>query len=172
MSETIDVEIFSKFDYELSGGETKKIFSVYNECFYNNSVTSNKQMKLAYEWIRKSHIWKWYIARVGSQIVGIAAYCYDYKNASNFEIRPDKGENICSVGVLEKYRGNGIGKLLMRSIIKEHGEKDLTVEIKRENDNYVMLMEFYQKLGFEIVPDDDNIETDSYLTRKAKTLED
>ena len=65
-----EIKIVSKYDHELSKGEIKKIFSVYNECFYDWKCNSNKLARKAYELIGHSHIWRWYLAYSGSSLIG------------------------------------------------------------------------------------------------------
>ena len=147
----IEVTIHHKLDHNLSKNELHQIFLVYDECFYNGQVCSAKQILLAKKWLGKSKTWHWFFAKnaKNGKVVGIAAYCYSYKNAQYFEIRPDRNENICSVGVLPKFRKMGIGRLLMEAIISYYGSKnDLVVEIKSDNRYEAVLLKFYQSLGF------------------------
>ncbi len=59
--------------------------------------------------------------------------------------------HVTNVGVLPEYRGEGIGELLMRSLIamaKNRGAKKMTLEVRK--NNYVA-QNLYSKLGFEPV---------------------
>lgn len=170
--ENIEAEIFSKFDYELSKKELNQIFLVYNECFYDFQVNTTKQILSCKRLLGKLRTWQWYYAKVNGQIVGIASYCYSYQHAKEFNIRPDKGENVLSVAVREKYRRFGIARLLMNVIIKEHGSiKDLVVEIKTQNPYYRILRDFYASLEFEelpLKPDEPEDPENVYLIRKCR----
>lgn len=152
---SIEVEIFNKLDSNLSKKEIHQIFMVYNECFYHNKVTKTKQVKLAKDWLSKYKTWHWFFAKVKGQIVGIAAYCYNYQHVDKFDLREDRGENICSVGVLQKFRQLGIARLLMNSIIENYGSKnDLVVEIKKANKYGSILDRFYRDLNFQELSND------------------
>jgi len=175
---TIDIIIYSKFDYELSNNDTGKIFQVYNQCFYNDQVTKKSQINLAKEWIAKSHIFQWYIAKVGGEVIGIANIVYDNSNADKFAINQEKGENVSSVGVSNKYRRIGVARLLMEKIIQDHQSlKDIVVEIKKANPIFDILVKFYQSLGFEqldkVDKTDDKKENDLenyyFILRKGKS---
>lgn len=160
----MEVEIYTKFDYELTKKEINQIFVVYNECFYYNKVTKSSHVKLAKKWIASSHIFQWYLAKKDDQIIGIANLVYDFKNCQNFSLNVDKGENISSVGVLEKYRRLGIARLLMKKIIEEQQPiRDLVVEIKSRDPMFRILTSFYESLGFE--------EMDEFVTEEEEKRE-
>lgn len=57
--------------------------------------------------------------------------------------------HVTNVGVLPEYRGEGIGELIMRSLMaiaKKHGADKMTLEVRKSN--YVA-QNLYSKLGFE-----------------------
>jgi ribosomal-protein-alanine N-acetyltransferase len=57
--------------------------------------------------------------------------------------------HVTNVGVLPEYRGEGIGELIMRSLMaiaKNHGADKMTLEVRKSN--YVA-QNLYSKLGFE-----------------------
>ena len=59
--------------------------------------------------------------------------------------------HVTNVGVLPEYRGEGVGELLMRSLMvlaKHQGAKKMTLEVRKSN--YVA-QNLYSKLGFEPV---------------------
>lgn len=169
--EMIDIEIVIKNDFELSKNEINGIFTVYHECFYDNKLKAN-QYELVKKWLSKYKIFKWYIAKIDNRIIGIAAFVYDYKNVKIYDIRQDKDVNICNVGVLEKYRKNGIARLLMKQIISDYDHKDLVVEIKRGTDDfYRILRTFYLSLGFNEY-DIDNPLNEKHLYMRLKSIKD
>jgi len=169
-NEYLDVLIISKLDSELSKRELHSVFNIYNYCFSEPMISGTKKTLLAKKLLGKSKVFEWYLAKVRGQIVGMASYVRDMekvKTTKQFDLRPEKGENVCSVGVLEKYRRLGIGRLLMNQIIKDHGpEIDLVVEIKRNNPIYGLLVEFYLSLGFVEEDQDNQEEAHLYLRRK------
>lgn len=59
--------------------------------------------------------------------------------------------HVTNVGVLPEYRGEGVGELLMKSLMalaKHQGAKKMTLEVRKSN--YVA-QNLYSKLGFEPV---------------------
>lgn len=57
--------------------------------------------------------------------------------------------HVTNIGVLPEYRGQGIGELLMRSLIagaKARGAKRMTLEVRKSN---YIAQNLYSKLGFE-----------------------
>ena len=59
--------------------------------------------------------------------------------------------HVTNVGVVPEYRGEGVGELLMRSLMaaaKSRGAKKMTLEVRKSN--YVA-QNLYSKLGFEPV---------------------
>jgi ribosomal protein S18 acetylase RimI-like enzyme len=94
---------------------------------------------------------QWYIARSGHQVIGCI-------NAST---RSNEGY-INSLSVREKFRGQGIGKLLVQKALnwlaQEHDCKSVFLYVRPSNTG---AKAFYEKLGF----------VDSGLT-KSQALED
>lgn len=173
MSDTIDVNIYTKFDYELSNNEIQQIFIIYNECFYDSKCNQTKLVKEIKRLLSKCKTWQWYLAKVNGKIIGMAAYCYSYQNATLFSVNPNKGENILNVAVLPKYRRIGIANLLMNTIINEHGSLiDLTVEVKINSPFKRILIEFYQGLGFDEIPlkPDEPEDPDNIYLRLNKSI--
>lgn len=172
MGDFLDVMILSKLDSELSKKELHSVFNIYNHCFAELTITGTKKILLAKNLLGKSQVFEWYLAKVKGQIVGMASYVRDMdrvKSIGKFDLRPEKEENICSVGVLDKYRKLGVGRLLMNQIISDHGsEIDLVVEIKRDNPIYGTLVEFYLSLGFAENEEDNQEEINLYLRRSKK----
>ncbi|HHW02441.1 MAG TPA: ribosomal protein S18-alanine N-acetyltransferase [Thermoanaerobacterales bacterium] len=78
------------------------------------------------------------IAKVGGKIVGYGGMWIVLNEA-----------HVTNVGVLPEYRGEGIGELIMRTLMaiaKEHGADKMTLEVRKSN--YVA-QNLYSKLGFE-----------------------
>jgi len=157
------IRIVTKFDFELSNAEIGRIYQVYNECFYDSKIISNKLVKKAHDLIGKQHVWKWYLAYLqpnqnqphkseAQELIGIAGYVYDTSNISNLDltINAGLGENICNLGTKKKYRKRGVATYLMEEIIKdpEMSNKDLVVEVIIGSPRYQSLMKLYTKLGF------------------------
>ena len=168
---TSEVDIYTKPDRLLSKKEIHGLFMLYNEIFCDNRISGTKKTNLAKDAMTKSDIFDWYIARVGGQIVGMASFVRNMEKANGpaYDIRPDRGENICSVAVAPKWRQRGIARMLMQTIIGEHGgEMDLVVEIKRENKLYYGLRTFYESLSFKEYDEDNLNEHNLFLRRKKE----
>lgn len=168
MSKSIEITILVKQDHQLSKRDLHSVFHIYNQCFADSSISSTKKILLAKKLLGKSKVWTWYLALVKGQIIGMASYVPDLERAKSvpgLDLRPDCGENICSVSVLPKYRQLGIARLLMQQIIDDHGSQtDLVVEIKRTSPIYSILREFYHSLEFK--EDDNQNEQHLFLRRK------
>lgn len=164
------ISIYDKIDMKLSKNEMHQLFGVYNECFYHNKVSQTKSIMKAKQWLARSKTWHWFLAKAKGRIVGMAAYCYDYGHAVEFDINPEMDENICSVGVRQKYRKKGIARMLMQAMIQKLGqEKDLTLEIKWQNQYRQVLMDFYESLGFVLKNSEEKIDQQNvFLTRKKQ----
>jgi len=162
-----EVEIFMKADRSLSKNELRMIFNLYNECFCDNRIGNSKKIRLATELLGNNDMFDWYIAKVNGSIVGMVSFVRRVpKNLKNeyYAIRPDKGENVCSLCVSPKYRQYGIGRRLMETIIQDQGDKcNIVVEIKRTNGLYYHLVKFYQSLGFNIMEDESATEENTFM---------
>ena len=156
-----DVLIVMKTDEELSKNELRMIFNLYNESFCDNRISSNKKVKLATDLLGKNNMFDWYLAKIRGDVVGMVSFVRRIPKGLNNEcyaIRPDKGENVCSLAVSPKYRQYGIARTLMNTVLKDQGDKcNIVVEIKRTNKLYYHLVKFYQSLGFDIM-DEEEIE--------------
>lgn len=78
------------------------------------------------------------VAKVGGKIVGYGGMWLVLNEA-----------HVTNVGVLPEYRGEGIGELIMRSLIaiaRNRGAEKMTLEVRKSN--YVA-QNLYSKLGFE-----------------------
>jgi ribosomal protein S18 acetylase RimI-like enzyme len=158
--------IIAKFDHELSNTEVHQIFSVYNECFYDNKVTKTKDINLAKSWISKHKLFRWYYIKLDNRIISIGNYVYNYGNIDGFVIRPDRGENITSIGTLEKYRGKGYAKRIIEAIANDYNDLiDLTLELKKNNPKKNFLIKCYQSMGFSEM---DDTEPDNIYMTKPK----
>ncbi len=79
------------------------------------------------------------VADIGNAVVGYVVISYREEEAK-----------IMSLAVKKEFRGKGIGKMLLREIIKKarsRGVKRLTLEVRISNR---IARELYKKMGFEI----------------------
>lgn len=157
-----DVLIVMKTDEELSKNELRMIFNLYNESFCDNRISSSKKVKLATDLLGKNNMFDWYLAKIRGDVVGMVSFVRRIPAGLNNEyyaIRPDKGENVCSLAVSPKYRQYGIARTLMNTLIKDQGDKcNIVVEIKRTNNLYYHLVKFYQSIGFNIMEEEEEEE--------------
>jgi len=164
---SLNPEIIVKRDGELSKREIREIFIVYNECFYQNRISKSSQIKLAHQWIGKCKTFTWYYLKFNNRIVGIASYVRNYRHEKQLSLNPAQGENVCSVGILEKYRRKGWARLLMNRMIQDlHGTTNLVMEIKTGNPDHDMLVKFYQSMGFVEKTEGTELEVDTYLIQQ------
>lgn len=174
-----EIQIVSKYDFELSKGEIKKIFMVYNECFYDWKCSSTKLVKKAQALIGSSHVWRWYLAYSGTTLIGIASYVYDISgipsDGSGAQVNVSVGENVCNVGVVGKFRRRGVAKCLMEAIVDDYGGiggKDLVVEVLPGSPHYLSIMRLYVGLGFDELEDGKfDTEKSRYLILKCSDVE-
>lgn len=88
--------------------------------------------------LRDNDFSRYIVAKVGDKIVGYGGMWMVLNEA-----------HVTNVGVLPEYRGEGIGELIMRSLIaiaKDNGAEKMTLEVRKSN--YVA-QNLYSKLGFE-----------------------
>ncbi len=88
------------------------------------------------------------IAELDDQAVGFALF---FKNFSTFLGAP--GMYLEDLFVLEKYRGNGIGELLMRELFKICQQRNYQRMEWSVLDWNAKAIQFYESLGAEILPD-------------------
>ena len=148
------MEIIKKYDYELTKNEIHQIFQIYNDCFYQNNINKKAQITLAKRWISKYHLFQWYLLIKDKHIIGIASYVYDVSNADRFDINQEMGENVCNVGIKTEHRRRGYAKQLIKEMMNDY--KQLIVEIKRNNPNYVQLIKLYEGLDFKMMDQKEN----------------
>tara|TARA_R100001163_G_C5064602_1_gene202268 strand:+ start:2760 stop:3284 length:525 start_codon:yes stop_codon:yes gene_type:complete len=170
-TENIDIVIERKNDIDLSRKEIKEIIFVYNECFCFNQM-NNKAVKMAKNLLAKNNVWEWYLAKLNNKVIGMLSYARNpnkIKKIKEYDLRIEKGENICSVSVIKKFRKLGIARLLMEQIIDDRGKTtNLVVEIKRSNPIYYNLAKFYESLGFIETDLDNEGEDNLFLRRNAQ----
>ena len=89
-----------------------------------------------------------YIAKSHDKIVGYAIFIIQEKNNPGMRYR--KQLSIEAICVAEKYRGNGIGTLLLehiKNVGKEQECTDMYLTVNQENENAIKL---YEKFGFKV----------------------
>jgi ribosomal protein S18 acetylase RimI-like enzyme len=157
-NEEKEISLIVKADNQLSKNELRMIFNLYNDSFCDNRISASKKVKLAMDLLGKNDMFDWYLAKIQGNIVGMVSFVRRFPSSLKNEyyaIRPDKGENVCSLCVSSKYRQHGIARSLMEAIIQDHGDKcNIVVEIKRTSSMYYHLVKFYQSLGFYIFEED------------------
>lgn len=86
-----------------------------------------------------------FIAKIKDQFVGYVLYdqCY----ASELSELNKNVHTIISIGVLEKYRGMGIGYELMKLAIKQMQDWDIYLRVRISKPK---LHDFYKKCGFTV----------------------
>jgi ribosomal protein S18 acetylase RimI-like enzyme len=153
-----EVEIILKADNQLSKNELRMIFHLYNDSFCDNRICNSKKINLAKELLGGHDMFDWYLAKINGEIVGMVSFVRRFPSNLNnqyYAIRPDKGENVCSLCVTHKYRRYGIARKLMETIIQDHGSRvSIVVEIKKTSKMYSHLVKFYESLGFVIFEED------------------
>ncbi|MDD4570100.1 MAG: ribosomal protein S18-alanine N-acetyltransferase [Tepidanaerobacteraceae bacterium] len=88
--------------------------------------------------LRDNQFSQYIVARLDAKIIGYAGMWIILDEA-----------HITNVGVLTEYRGEGVGELLMRSLMviaKNRGAKKMTLEVRKTN---YIAQNLYSKLGFE-----------------------
>ena len=170
------VEIILKSDNQLSKNELRMIFNLYNDSFCDNRISSSKKCKLAQDLLGKHDMFDWYLAKIKGEIVGMVSFVRRFPNNVNnqyYAIRPDKGENVCSLCVAPKYRMYGIARKLMEAILQDHGTKcNIVVEIKRSSSMYFHLCKFYESLGFIVFEEDVKPDDNLFMRYNQKTSSD
>ena len=75
--------------------------------------------------------------KIDNNYVGFLIYQLLYENAE-----------IIDIFVLEKYRNRGIGKALLNKMLENNKIEKVTLEVKKDNKNAILL---YNSLGFKPV---------------------
>ena len=139
-------------DNALSRSQITDLLAVYNECFYDGRITGRKQIATVKNWLSGYDTFEWYFIRCAGRMVAIGNYVRHYNQSHRFAIQPLVGENITSIAVSPAYRQRGLARQLLAAIASDHGDKALTVEIKRNNPLREILVKMYLRMGYKILP--------------------
>lgn len=139
---TADIQIIQQIAYQTWPDTYGKILSKVQLVYMLDSFYSEETLRD--NMVNKHH--HFLLAKENDIALGFASYEHNYNQR--------KVTRIHKIYILPQTQGKGIGKLLLdkiEALAKENDSTTLSLNVNRMNK----ALTFYQKIGFEIVADED-----------------
>ena len=108
----------------------------------------------------RCHVERWgrpgdigFAAFAGNDVFAGAAWVREFKINETYGAVKD-GVPVLAIGILPKFRGEGLGTRLLREVMamaKDQGATEMSLSVERENS---VALRLYERLGFSVIDDD------------------